>query len=135
MKRQSLHRDYGEEIPLFDEIVAANAHLDEFRERTRAARERDLGQPWKPLPVSFDGETIDPSLDEQRLGRQQEAVRAFMERGGWHTLAELSAALGYPEASISARIRDLRKPRWGARTVERRRRGEPKSGLFEYRLL
>jgi hypothetical protein len=51
--------------------------------------------------------------------------------GGWWTLPQLAAATGYPEASISARIRDLRKPKFGGHTVERR---HVSKGLWEYRL-
>lgn len=88
-----------------------------------------------PLPPHFDGETFDPELDGKRLGAQQRVVMTYISDGKWYTLAELSLALGYPEASISARLRDCRKPRCGARTVERRRRGDPKRGLHEYRLV
>ena len=37
-----------------------------------------------------------------------------------------------PEASISARLRDFRKH---GLSVERRRRGDPRAGLWEYRVL
>lgn len=40
-------------------------------------------------------------------------------------------ATGAPEASASARLRDLRR---AGLTVERRRRGDPKAGLWEYRV-
>ena len=79
----------------------------------------------------FDGATYDPRLDRARLNRQTEAVLRFMSDGRWHTLPEAHEALGEPEASISARLRDLRKARFGAYVVERRRRSP---GLFEYRL-
>lgn len=82
----------------------------------------------------FDGETFDASLDHKRLGAQMGAVRALMGDGAWRTLREISLALGEPEASISARLRDLRKVKFGALTVELRRRGEPAEGLFEYRV-
>lgn len=54
-----------------------------------------------------------------------------MKDGSWHTLPEIAAGTGDPEASISARLRDLRKPRFGSYVVDRRRRSQ---GLFEYRL-
>ena len=44
----------------------------------------------------------------------------------------LSPMVGGSEAGISARLRDLRKPRFGGYTVERRR---VDGGLFEYRIL
>jgi uncharacterized membrane protein len=51
--------------------------------------------------------------------------------GDWWTLAELARATGYPEASISARLRDLRKPKFGGYTVERQ---YVERGLFRYRV-
>lgn len=80
------------------------------------------------------GETA-PALtpsDRVRLGHQFKGVRDLMNDGQWRTLGEIFAALGmgFPEASVSARLRDLRH---NGRTVERRRRG-PSRGLWEYRL-
>ena len=49
----------------------------------------------------------------------------------WHTLYGLSLTTLAPEASVSARLRDLRKQKYGAHTIERRHIG---SGLWEYRL-
>lgn len=62
-----------------------------------------------PLPLfQFRGNTIDPDRDGPRLGAQLAAVRQYALSGEWFTLSEVSAALGYPEASVSARLRDLR---------------------------
>jgi len=83
---------------------------------------------------TFDGATIEPELDNERLGAQLLRVRGLMQDGKWRTLAEISAFTGDPQASISARLRDLRKPRFGERSLQRRRRGEAERGLFEYRL-
>jgi hypothetical protein len=82
----------------------------------------------------FGGATFDEEQDRARLTRQLDRVRSFMTRvdchDWWHTLHEISEALGYPEASISARLRDLRKQGFN---VERRRvAGE--HGLWEYRV-
>jgi hypothetical protein len=57
-----------------------------------------------------------------------------MLSGEWLTLAELEGFTGHPQASISARLRDFRRPKFGGHTVERRRRGGPSSGTYEYRL-
>jgi hypothetical protein len=77
----------------------------------------------------------DKKLDAERLGKQLEVVRGFMVQesffGGWRTLAEIARNVSYPEASISARLRDLRRLGY---VVDKRRRGEPKRGLFEYRV-
>jgi hypothetical protein len=73
-------------------------------------------------------------LDHGRLAQQRVAVWNFMESGGWHTLAEISAATGAPEASVSARLRDLRKLRFGQHLVEREY-VEGSRGLYQYRLI
>jgi len=78
----------------------------------------------------FDGETYDKS-DQDRLRSQLERVRKLMSDGKWHTLGSISIELGYPEASVSARLRDLRKPKFGGHTVERKHMGR---GLWLYRM-
>lgn len=85
--------------------------------------------------LNFDGVTFVPELDGKRLGDQLVAVRTLMLDGLWRTLREISDEVGAPEASVSARLRDLRKPQFGKYSVERRRRGLPGNGLFEYRLI
>ena len=80
----------------------------------------------------FDGKTYDPVLDKARLSRQLDAVKDLMRDGEWRSLGEIAAATGCPEASVSARLRDLRKLKFGGHIVERRRLSE---GLHEYRLL
>jgi hypothetical protein len=79
----------------------------------------------------FDGSTFEPALDAKRLTSQLERVRALMGDGQWRTLGEIQAACGGTEARISARLRDLRKPRFRGHTVDRRR---IIGGLYEYRL-
>jgi hypothetical protein len=82
----------------------------------------------------FNGETFDGELDADRLLGQLDRVRAACLDGAWRTLDEIGALAEAPPASVSARLRDLRKPRFGSFLVERRRRGDPGSGLFEYRV-
>lgn len=83
---------------------------------------------------AFDGATFDPALDQDRLSKQLGRVWAALSTGAWLTLAEIAAKTGDREAGISARIRDLRKPKFGGYDVQRRRRGDPADGLFEYRV-
>lgn len=80
----------------------------------------------------FDGDTIEPERDNGRLFAQLKRVKELMSDGRWRTLADISEAVGDPPASVSARLRDLRKKRWGSLTVERRHKSK---GLFEYRLV
>lgn len=88
------------------------------------------------MPADFDGESYDPEHDQERLSTQLAVVRAAMLDGQWRTLGEIAEATGLQEntASISARLRDLRKEKFGAYFVERRRRGDPKDGLWEYHM-
>lgn len=79
-----------------------------------------------------DGKTFIPAKDEKRLNRQAQAVWDYMIGGDWHTLAEISRATGEPEASVSARLRDFRKARFGAHKIERSR--PDSGGLFLYHL-
>ncbi len=83
----------------------------------------------------FDGKTFEATEDMSRLKAQLARVSALMRDAEWRTLAEISAVTSDPPASVSARLRDFRKEKFGSHTVERRARGERKSGLFEYRLL
>ena len=83
--------------------------------------------------LRFDGHTYDASLDAERLSGQLLRVWSLMRDGKWRTLAEIAEAVGGSEAGVSARLRDLRKPRYGAMTVERRR-SELHNGLWLYRL-
>ena len=81
----------------------------------------------------FDGATFDPNLDQERLTRQLGRVFELMRDAHWRTLDEIQAFAGGSEAAVSARLRDLRKPKFGGYQVERRRRGS--GGTFEYRVL
>jgi hypothetical protein len=84
------------------------------------------------LDMTFDGETYEPEQDQVRLTGQMLRVYDYMKDGEWRTLRHISDACAGSEASVSARLRDLRKPRFGAYTVERRR---IKGGLYQYRVL
>lgn len=85
----------------------------------------------------FDGETYvavrtdDPESDRERLSKQLTAVRAYMADGQWHTLERLANYANCETQSASARLRDLRKPRFGKHTIERR---YVSKGLWEYRM-
>lgn len=91
-----------------------------------------------PAAPDFDGAAFEHGKDQDRLKRQLDRVVRVMRDGHWRTYAEIAEATRDPEtgetdpeASISARLRDLRKEKFGGYTVERRRRSK---GLFEYRV-
>jgi hypothetical protein len=83
----------------------------------------------------FNGPVYDPSVDWHRLTKQHTRIRAFMlQTGAWQTLREISSKTGFPESSVSAQLRHLRKKRFGSYEVAKRHRGARKSGLWEYRV-
>lgn len=87
----------------------------------------------QPTPNgAFDGDTYKPELDYSRLNGQMALVFSLMRDGQWRTLAQIAEAVHGTEATVSARLRDFRKSKYGAHTVNRR---YVKNGLFEYRLL
>jgi hypothetical protein len=87
--------------------------------------------PYVPPLSAFDGHSYEPHFDYQRLTGQLKRVADFMADGCWRTLSEISEQTGGTEASVSARLRDLRKDKYGARVILRQRVSR---GLFRYRL-
>ena len=96
-------------LPLFDRVLTAQAKL--------------------PEP---DGETYERAIDRDRLGKQHREVFDLMSDGKARTLREIEDLTGYPQASVSARLRDFRKEKFGGHQLDRTRRGE--GGTYEYRL-
>ena len=80
-----------------------------------------------------DGDTYQRGADKLRLNSQQLDIYRCMRDGRWWTLAALSRAAGHPEASVSARIRDFRKDKFGQFLVDSERVPGQK-GLWRYRL-
>lgn len=81
--------------------------------------------------MTFDGVTYDESRDGDRLRAQYARVWAVMSDGEWHTPAELEQRTSDMWAAISARLRDFRKPKFGAHTVDREYVSD---GVWRYRL-
>lgn len=79
-----------------------------------------------------EGQTFVPALDRRRLGKQHARIVELMRDARWRTLAAIERETRDPQASISARLRDLRKSQYGSWIVERRRTATP--GVFEYRV-
>jgi hypothetical protein len=82
------------------------------------------------------GETFDAAMDGPRLAGQLDRVKTLMLDGQWRTLRLIAYMVGGSEAGISARLRDLRKAKFGGYLVERRRKPRvvPHAGLWEYRV-
>jgi len=88
---------------------------------------------WTPPAIlgDRDGSTFDRARDGERLNGQAADVFNYMQHGQWRTLADIAAATGAPEASVSARLRDLKKEKFGGYKVERRYIA---NGLYQYRV-
>ena len=82
--------------------------------------------------ATFGGETFDAVIDGPRLKGQLERVRQFMSDGRWHDLEEIARSTSTSMLSVSARVRDLRKPQFGGYVLEVKRVGN--SGLWFYRV-
>ena len=79
----------------------------------------------------FDGATYDPARDQARLRRQLGRVFEALADGQWHTLENLKATCGGTEAALSARLRDLRKAKFGHWLIDHRRHD---AGFWLYRM-
>lgn len=104
-----------------DEIKALKKQVQELK-ATQFATPR----------FEFDGETYDDARDGERLNKQLKRVRQLMLDGKWRTLEAISAVVEAPGASVSARLRDLRKLKFGGHFVDREHVGH---GLHRYRLV
>jgi len=82
--------------------------------------------------MKFDGITFVPERDEIRLTGQLARVWDLMIDGRWRTLREIADSVNGTEASVSARLRDMRKQRFGSHEIERE---HIYTGLFKYRLI
>ena len=76
----------------------------------------------------FDGAAYESARDKKRLTGQLHRVYEEVRKGRWLTLSAIASRTGDPEASVSAQLRNLRKPRFGAYDIQRRRTGNK----FEY---
>lgn len=85
-----------------------------------------------PPQAHRSGSTYDHDHDYVRLNKQSDDVWRVMHPGNWLSLRVIAERAGHPEASISARLRDFRKKRFGSHTVETIRM---KQGLWLYRLV
>ena len=77
------------------------------------------------------GETYNAKRDKVRLNRQAKTVYNLMRDGRARTLHTISQITREPESSISARLRDFRKARFGGHMVHREHIGD---GCWIYRL-
>ena len=70
---------------------------------------------------TFDGVDYQFELDFVRLKCQMERIYNLMQDGQFRTLRQIADITGDPESSVSAQLRNFRKPRFGGYTVNRKR--------------
>ena len=82
--------------------------------------------------VRFNGSDYVADRDDDRLTGQLKRIWRCMRDGTPRSLHEIATITGDPEASISAQLRHLRKPRLGGHTVEKRYIDR---GVFVYKVI
>jgi hypothetical protein len=97
----------------------------------------DQPELFPEIPLNaFGGRTYDPEKDYQRLASQLRQVRTIMLDGRKHYLTELAKVIASASGigtGLSARVRDLRKPKFGGFEIESGR--DPgKPGRWWYRM-
>jgi hypothetical protein len=84
------------------------------------------------LNLWFEGDDYNHERDSDRLTGQLLRIFEVVKDSRWRTLKEIALLTGDPEASISAQLRHLRKPRFGSHEVEKQ---YVDRGLYKYRVL
>lgn len=94
---------------------------------------------WTPPPLpspargeAFDGRTYQSDRDYTRLTGQLLAVFELMKDGKFRTLSEIQETVEGSQTAISARLRDLRKEKYGAHQVDSE---YVSRGLYRYRVI
>jgi hypothetical protein len=96
-------------------------------------QQKETSMSIQARPPGFGGDTFNEDLDGDRLRKQLAAVWHVMSDGQWRTLEQLAKEADAPEPSVSARLRDFRKERFGSYRVERQRIPNG-NGLHIYRI-
>jgi hypothetical protein len=80
----------------------------------------------------FDGAHYNHIRDHLRLSHQHNRIFNLMLDGVWRSLQDIEKETGDTSASISAALRNMRKPRFGGHTVNKQNVG---SGRWLYQLV
>ncbi len=88
--------------------------------------------------IKFDGDHYDHEIDCERLtGQMLDVLNCIIKKNSagslWWTVKEIEQETGHPQPSISAQIRNLRKPRFGGFHIEGRYKADNRR-IFEYKL-
>lgn len=80
------------------------------------------------------GSAYEEETDGTRIAIQMETIKELMSDGRERTLAEIESLTGYPQGSISAQLRHLRKARFGSYDIRKRRMDGSGTWLYWMRL-
>jgi hypothetical protein len=131
---ETMHEEskIGQQSTIFDPVTHHERWEPDPKKREEQRRISDMQKIWETN--EFKGSDFIKEVDGNRLEKQITVITRLMKDGMWRTLQEIESKLGYPQASISAQLRNLRKESFGGHTVDKKRRGKESKGLFEYRL-
>lgn len=111
------HKPVEHDLPLFNQDATRNEQIGQLVD----------------FVSEFDGRHYDPEKDRERLTCQMKGVLECLLPGKWLTVSELSNKTNYPEPSISAQLRNMRKVKFGGLDIPGRYRKGTR--IFEYRLI
>lgn len=83
------------------------------------------------VPKEYVRAAYKPALSSPLRLFQIDAVYGLMKDGHWRTLEQISKQLKQPIQSVSARLRDLRKDKFGGFTVRREMSDKPRVWLYK----
>jgi hypothetical protein len=96
--------------------------------------ERDLLQLVTAKRPAQSAPAPPAAKEEQSRATKVYLTKRLMKDGRWRTLEEVAAWIDCSEAGASARLRDLRKKKYGAGTVDKRLRNDD-GRVWEYRYI
>lgn len=111
------HRPVEHDLPMFKKETTRNEQIGQLVD----------------FVSGFDGQHYDPKKDKERLTGQMRGVLECLLPGEWLTVSEISSKTNYPEPSVSAQLRNLRKVKFGGLDIPGRYREGTR--IFEYRLV
>jgi hypothetical protein len=108
----------------------------DYADRDRRSAHPTRWEAAESARPAFPGPAYVQEFDYERLSKQLRAVYLVMKDGRKRTIGEVVEAVGGgSETGVAAAIRALRQKRNGSHRIEKQRRGDPKSGLWEYWLV
>jgi hypothetical protein len=121
--------------PAFVQTSFLEPEVNDYADRDRRAANASRYGSNRESPSTVNGPGYIAEFDAERLKGQLRDIFQLMKDSKFRTLSEIEEHLGRgSQTGISAALRSLRKKEYGKHTVNKRRRGDPKRGLFEYQL-